>query len=195
MFDHIHRRDAQSEGIQHYPQRSVGSHENYTRDIAQSMEAKVEESTKNRYNFWCAKAPTAQRIYVPRSGRGCRSPYRRNQQKASMTANKIDELIPFETYKGRVRGELHRRIPITERSLPEQFYTRTHRPGTCGRLTRQPRCFAKFCSFKGRDMDPWVGFKLGLPLGKEQIGNEQKGFGVRHACELTFSKPTICNAL
>ncbi|KAM6477166.1 hypothetical protein HDV62DRAFT_395395 [Trichoderma sp. SZMC 28011] len=30
-------------------------------------------------------------------------------------------------------------------------------------------------------MDPWVGFKLGLPLGKEQIGNEQKGFGVRHA--------------
>lgn len=33
------------------------------------------------------------------------------------------------------------------------------------------------------------------PLGKEQIGNEQKGFGVRHACELTSLKTTICDAL
>lgn len=27
VFDHIHRRDAQSEGIQHYPQRPLDSHE------------------------------------------------------------------------------------------------------------------------------------------------------------------------
>lgn len=52
VFDHIHRRDAQSEGIQHYPQRPVGSHEDYTRDIAQSMEAKVEESTKKSLHFF-----------------------------------------------------------------------------------------------------------------------------------------------
>ncbi|PNP54745.1 hypothetical protein THARTR1_04950 [Trichoderma harzianum] len=42
VFDHVHRRDAQSEGIQQYPPRLLSSHEDYTRDIAQSMTAKVE---------------------------------------------------------------------------------------------------------------------------------------------------------
>ncbi|KAF3076486.1 hypothetical protein CFAM422_000971 [Trichoderma lentiforme] len=42
VFDHIHRRDAQSEGIQQYPPRLLSSHEDFTRDIAQSMTAKVE---------------------------------------------------------------------------------------------------------------------------------------------------------
>ncbi|KKP03431.1 hypothetical protein THAR02_04460 [Trichoderma harzianum] len=42
VFDHIHRRDARSEGIQQYPPRLLSSHEDFTRDIAQSMTAKVE---------------------------------------------------------------------------------------------------------------------------------------------------------
>lgn len=42
IFDHIHRRDAESEGITQYPQALRNIHEKYTADIAQSMQAKVE---------------------------------------------------------------------------------------------------------------------------------------------------------
>lgn len=42
VFDHVHRRDARSEGIENYSERLLSSHESYTSNIAQSMEAKVE---------------------------------------------------------------------------------------------------------------------------------------------------------
>ncbi|PTB50416.1 hypothetical protein M431DRAFT_19838 [Trichoderma harzianum CBS 226.95] len=73
-----------------------------------------------------------------------------------MTANKIDELIPFETYK-----EVFEKNSIEDFPALSNLYPSNSTP----KLIDQEL----------------VGFILGLPLGKEQIGNEQKGFGVRHA--------------
>ncbi|KAJ4328076.1 hypothetical protein N0V84_001444 [Fusarium piperis] len=39
---------------------------------------------------------------------------------------------------------------------------------------------AKVCLCAQADADPWLGFSLELPLGKDQVGNEASGFGVLH---------------
>lgn len=56
VFDHIHRLDAQSEGIQHHSSWPLGSHEDYTRDIAQSMEAKKGKKAQEIATFLVYKS-------------------------------------------------------------------------------------------------------------------------------------------
>lgn len=75
-----------------------------------------------------------------------------------MTANKIDELIPFETYK-----EVFEKNSIEDFPALSNLYPSNSTPKLIDQelvedlqhgSIRQPRYFAKFCSFKGRDMDP-----------------------------------------
>ena len=42
IYDHIHRRDTESNGIQEYPTQVLRHHERFTRDIGESTWAKVE---------------------------------------------------------------------------------------------------------------------------------------------------------
>lgn len=44
---------------------------------------------------------------------------------------------------------------------------------------------AKMQAMREANLDPWIGFNLKFPLGKEQESNEDKGFGVRH-CGKSF---------
>ncbi|KAK5991591.1 hypothetical protein PT974_09876 [Cladobotryum mycophilum] len=42
------------------------------------------------------------------------------------------------------------------------------------------KIMAKFCIFKKAESDSWMGLSLHFPFGKDQIANEQSGFGVCH---------------
>jgi len=42
IFDHIHRRDSKSEGLEVYPEEVIRCHEDFTQQICESMVAKVE---------------------------------------------------------------------------------------------------------------------------------------------------------
>ena len=42
IYDQLHRRDQKSEGIQHYPQNVLDCHDEFTRRVTESSEAKVE---------------------------------------------------------------------------------------------------------------------------------------------------------
>ncbi|KAL6824312.1 hypothetical protein J3E69DRAFT_366817 [Trichoderma sp. SZMC 28015] len=174
-----------------YPHRPLGSHEDYTRDIAQSMEAKAEDekvreiATFSKWDDGMDRQRQAEGFMFHDRAEAVAVHTGENQQKASMMANKIDELIPFETYKEGFEENSTEKFPSLSDFYPNNSTLKLKGQELVEDLQhgsiRQPRCFATFCSFKGRDMDPWVGFILGLPFGKEQIGNEQKGFGVCHA--------------
>lgn len=118
------------------------------------MEAKAKyEKVRGIATFSTAQKHQLDRGFMFHDRAEAAAVHTRKSAKASMTANK-----PFETYKEVFGKNSIKDFPALSNPYPSNSTPKLIDQELVEDLQhvsiRQPRCFAKFCSFKGRDMDP-----------------------------------------